>query len=687
MLFHPQHAAAVTTLVISAIVAPLMVLGCENPMNRIDREVDTLLAQSTNQLNGKVAPQISNMPLNGRRPYETRDIAAEDIPTFNPIAEQIEYGADEAQARQEHTQAEANANDDDITAPPADREYEIPAILRAPADNEQSDADMFADQPRKDAYVIPPTIARPDAAADRRAVIDEQLVGRLEGYSEVPPDTVTMDLEQALSYSIEHAREYRFAEETYVLRALQLLIEQHRFGPRFFDDVSATARGDADDGLFDTTLDLVNEFRVTHRLPYGGEVTARAVAEATEDLHVRTAGEEVQSASVILSANIPLLRGAGIVAREDLIQAERDMVYAARQFERFRRQFLFDIARDFLDLVVQRQSIENAVRQVESFEQLEERARNMVDAGRWAPFELALAEQDTLFARDSLNSQRERYRVAVDRFKVRIGMPKDQPLRIATQSMLNLPAPKVSLSEAVQISLQYRLDLQTTRDQVDDSRRRLANARNALLPDLDFTGSVTFPTDPNQDRPGIFDLDVQETEFQTGLSLSLPLDRRIERVGVRQAQISAERSRRNYEEQRDDIAVQVRSAVRDIDRARFSLQIQQENIRIAERRQASIEAAPARATARDRSEAVDALLQAQNQRDEARRDLQIAILQYLLDTGQLRVAPGGTIQPLAGMKIGRANDRPDQPNVAPGKRSDTDTGSPTPDAAQRADAG
>jgi len=214
MLFHPQHAAAVTTLVISAIVAPLMVLGCENPMNRIDREVDTLLAQSTNQLNGKVAPQISNMPLNGRRPYETRDIAAEDIPTFNPIAEQIEYGADEAQARQEHTQAEANANDDDITAPPADREYEIPAILRAPADNEQSDADMFADQPRKDAYVIPPTIARPDAAADRRAVIDEQLVGRLEGYSEVPPDTVTMDLEQALSYSIEHAREYRFAEET-----------------------------------------------------------------------------------------------------------------------------------------------------------------------------------------------------------------------------------------------------------------------------------------------------------------------------------------------------------------------------------------------------------------------------------------------------------------------------------------
>ena len=57
---------------------------------------------------------------------------------------------------------------------------------------------------------------------------------------------------------------------------------------------------------------------------------------ATEDLHRKVSGEGIQSAEIILEADIPLLRGAGNVAREDRIQAERDLIYAAREFERFR---------------------------------------------------------------------------------------------------------------------------------------------------------------------------------------------------------------------------------------------------------------------------------------------------------------------------------------------------------------
>jgi hypothetical protein len=121
---------------------------------------------------------------------------------------------------------------------------------------------------------------------------------------------------------------------------------------------------------------------------------------------------------------------------------------------------------------------------------------------------------------------------------------------------------------------------------------------------------------------------------------------------LRQAQISLERAIRSYDELRDVIAVAVRSAVRDIDLARYTLQIQERNIEIGEQRKASIEAAPDRATARDAADAADELLEAQDRRDSAKRDLQVAILRYLLETGQLRVTPDGLIRPLDGMPPG-----------------------------------
>jgi hypothetical protein len=128
------------------------------------------------------------------------------------------------------------------------------------------------------------------------------------------------------------------------------------------------------------------------------------------------------------------------------------------------------------------------------------------------------------------------------------------------------------------------------------------------------------------------------------VTLGLPVDREIERLTVRETEIELARSQRGYEELRDDVVVSVRSSVRDIDRARYSLQIQEKNIDVAQQRLASLEAAPERAEVRDRNEAVEELYQAKNQRDTAKRDLQLAILNYLLETGQLRVTSEGKVR-------------------------------------------
>ncbi len=508
---------------------------------------------------------------------------------------------------------------------------------------DRGDRDLY----RQDVPTVNPsadelTFTPIDEADDAEAVMR-----RLEGYSELSGDAVRLDLRGSLSYAIRHSREYSFAEEEYVLAGLRLLIERHLWGPRFFNDLDATAVGDADNGNFDSALRLVNEFRVTQRLPYGGEVSARALARATEDLHRRVSGERVQTADLIFSADIPLLRGAGQVAREDRIQAERNLVYAARAFERFRREFLFDIAQSFLNLVVQQQAIGNAQSRVQMQEEAEERAQALVTAGRQPPFGAAQAAQDTLDARDGLNRQQENFRLAVDRFKVRLGMPQEDSVVIET-SMFDIPSPKPDLVAAVRAALTYRLDLQNRRDQLDDARRAVENARNDLLPDLDLSGSFSVPTEADRDRAGLrFDND--ESSFLASVTFGLPLDREIERLNVRQAQINLERAGRDFDEFRDTVAVDARASVRDVDRARFSVELQDQNRTIAQRRVDSIEAAPDRASALERSAAIDGLNRARDEYDRAVRDLQVGILLYLLDTGQLRVQADGSIQLLQGM--------------------------------------
>ena len=575
----------------------LTVSGCQPAFQRIDREVESLMALTNRDMGGDTrTPLIKAWDLDAsetRQQPESNPIA-EKLPTFNPAAEDLEF--------------------------------------------------------------------LPSASSDT-----EQVISRLEGYNVDYEDATQLDLEAALAYAIQNSRDFRFAEEEFVLASLRLLIERHQWGPRFFNEFSATVRGDGTDGLFDTSLSLVNEFRITQRLPYGGTVSARALARATEDLHLRTTGENIQSADIILQANIPLLRGAGTVARESRIQSERNMIYQSRNFERFRRTNLVDIAGRFLNLVVQKKSLVNSERSVTSFELLEARELALYRGGRSTRFDAALSENATIEQRDRLNQARETYRLSVDRFKVQIGMPVDQTM-VIVDSSFGLPTPDIDLNEAVQIAMSNRLDLQNRRDQLADAYRAVHNARNDLLPDLNLDASATLPTDPNRDRAGL-DFDFDEISFQAGVTFGLPLDREIERLNIRQAQIRLERARRSYDEFRDNVAIGVRGAVRGINSALFSLQIQERGIEVAEQRKASIDADPDRATSRDNAQAIDELLRAQDQRDRAKRDLEVSILEYLRDTGQLRVNEEGSIQPLRGMEFTQKSD--DQEPKTPGENAAT----------------
>ncbi len=125
------------------------------------------------------------------------------------------------------------------------------------------------------------------------------------------------------------------------------------------------------------------------------------------------------------------------MAQESLIQAERDLIYQARDFERFRRENLVSIARDYFDLLQTKSRIANQWRQLKSFEELERSTAGRVDAGRLDSFQKLLAKNQVVNATASLANTREQYILQVERFKIRLGLPVDTPIFIG-EDMIEL---------------------------------------------------------------------------------------------------------------------------------------------------------------------------------------------------------------------------------------------------------
>ncbi len=509
---------------------------------------------------------------------------------------------------------------------------------------------------------------------------DRDVAAALEAYSQIDESVaVRIDLREAWRLAQQSARDYVSAEEDYILSAIRLLIERHLWGPRFFADTALALAGSSD-GDTDVALSIINTLRVTQRLPYGGEVEARGVFAATEQLRATATEDYVETTTLILSGNLPLLRGAGLVAREQLIQAERDLIYAARDFEQFRRSFLVDIARDYFNLVNQQNNIRNTRRSIDSLTYERDRVAAQVQAGRVKAFQVRQTQQSILDRESSLISLLESYHVAVDRFKITLGIPVETPVVIVPME-IDPPEPDASPFEASLLALRYRLDLQNRRDQLDDARRNVANARNDILPDLNINGTATMG---NNALDNVTDLDftISDLDYLAGITFSWPLDRKIEQLNLRSAIISMQRAIRDYEQFRDNLVLDARAARREIDRLRFAYQLAEQRVEDNRLVITELDLRGGAVDSFDRTRAEDNLLEAENDRDQAEQDLRTAVLEYLLATGQLRVSREGQFMPLPGMNLAGAADLPvpttDEPLGDPGALENPDM--PAPEA-------
>ncbi|GIW73726.1 MAG: hypothetical protein KatS3mg103_0248 [Phycisphaerales bacterium] len=213
--------------------------------------------------------------------------------------------------------------------------------------------------------------------------IDQPLAFSDEG--PLPAGVRVLDLESVLAQAQRTGREYLDAQEDYLLAAIALLRERHLWGPRLFNDTTLQVAGQGDEGAYDTAASLINELRLTQRLPSGGQLAARWIVNATEQLRSSATEDYVQSSQLVFEGDIPCCAGPGRWPARTLIQAERDLVYAARRFESFRRDYAVDIATQYFNLLQTAANIRNQQEQLRNLRQNLERQRARQEAGEIAP--------------------------------------------------------------------------------------------------------------------------------------------------------------------------------------------------------------------------------------------------------------------------------------------------------------
>jgi outer membrane protein TolC len=475
-------------------------------------------------------------------------------------------------------------------------------------------------------------------------------------------ETKPLTLVQCLAIAAENSRDYKTHEEALYIAALDLTLERWNFDVHGLGLFGASVAGEGD------TAESVsgNLLSLSKVLGSGAAIVGNIGLDMTRSL--TTGGSWSPISTLGLAITQPLLRGAGqSVVLEPLTQSERDLVYAVRDFERYRRTFAFDVASRFYALLEQQDSVKNQEMNFENLQKLSERNAALAEAGRLDDVQAGQARQDELRSRDDLLQARARFELQKDLFKIFLGLPAQVELAydpVELENLANQDLSPLDLDEerASAFALASRLDHQNTVDQGVDSVRHVFVAEDALRAGLSLGAAITNPSKPG--KPGQFDF--RDSSWSITAALNLPLDRLVERNSYRLSLIARDVAHRAIEQSADTIRSQLRDEIREVKSKLESWRIQQNAADLAARRIEStdLKLQAGRALTRDLLDAQTALLDARNAVSSALVDYTLSRLALFRDLEMLRVDEKGIEIDKTGLPF--ANSGASASNSVPG---------------------
>ena len=472
----------------------------------------------------------------------------------------------------------------------------------------------------------------------------------------IPTDSpLKLSLLQSLQVGAQNSFEYQTEKEKIFQAALELDLEEDAFKNTFIGQMESLLKRDGRGDERLTGTENSGSIDLSKKLKSGLEFSTAIAVNLANLLTPGKASSLGITADMTIS--IPLLRGAGRhIVTESLTQAERDVVYAIYEFERFKKTFAVDVARAYLETLKQLDRVKNAGENYRSVIASARRSRRLADAGRIPEIEVDQTVQSELRARDRWISVQLAFQNQLDSFKTLLGLPPDAKIELDRSDLELLLEPAVRMinkitqeekeqpdknilpadapielippdrenpgplemdeSGAILLALENRLDLKIAEGKIYDAQRAVVAAADATGAELTLFGSAglgenrAIATADREDAR----LKSETGRYSAWLALDLPFERTAERNKYRNSLIALEQQVREAQQLEDAIKLSIRGKLRDLLQARESLQIQAKSGYVAEKRVKSVNLflEAGRAQMRDLLEAQEALLSAQN---------------------------------------------------------------------------
>jgi outer membrane protein TolC len=494
---------------------------------------------------------------------------------------------------------------------------------------------------------------------------------------------IRLTLLEALEIAAASSRDFQDRKENVFQTALVLDLERNTFRNIFSGEAQSGISTDLGGSRTVTGSESSASSSLSRTLKSGAALTTSLALDLVKLL----TAERPSSLGILADASIsiPLWRGAGRhIVTEPLVQAERDVVYAIWEFERFKRSFAVDTATRYLGVLSQFDQVENAEDNYRRLVSSTRRARRLAEAGRLPEIQVDQARQDELRARNRWVSARQSYASTLDQFKIFLGLPPDaqieldrdvlQALAEKAQARLRIeleqaPADTGTASyadapielrmpdmrfagpyemepqRAVALALEHRLDLRAGQERVYDAQRKVVVAADALGGEFTLLGSARAGERRSLGTAGLDNAQLRPEKgfYSALLSLNLPFERTAERNNFRNSLIALDRQVRSFQEREDQIKLEVHNGLRDLLEFREGLRIQAQAVRVAQRRveSTSLFLQAGRAEIRDLLEAQEALVSARNALTSALLNYRIAELALQRDMGVLQVNEKG----------------------------------------------
>ena len=458
---------------------------------------------------------------------------------------------------------------------------------------------------------------------------------KIEATEDANANILELDLNQALALATIHSRELQTKRDNLYKSGLSLLGTKRDFSI----ELTGTL-----DYIFNSSIDNEDSnngslrFNASRILPTGGTVALSGNSNI-DSLSFTNRSSTTYDNYLGLRIDQPLLAGAGYNAsHESLIQAKRDMTYSLREFALDRQEFSVRIMSRFYDLLIQKAVLENTSANVKQSTQLRERSEAMFRVQRAPSIDVLRAKQQELSSINQLSKTEAEFDIQLRRFLLDLGMPIEQEAIITGE----IPeVTNIAQDEATYLTSakQRRLDLQTATDKVEDSQRRIKQARNLLRPKLNLYGEVGMTAEETE---SLSDQELKDN-YGAGITLEIPFDLRDERDALKKASLDLDADVRTLASKTDEVSLEVMDNFTTLKFLRESVKIEKMNIDIAIKRakNAMFLFKNGDLLNRDVVEAENELLDARNAYVRVLAQYEIQRIELLRNSGTLDIAADG----------------------------------------------